>query len=118
MNESKPFLGTPTTFSKAYPSFRSLVIRVKNHGYLASPMQREQVYSKPSIPRVIPCPNPRCQQGGYDLTAIIITMEHERNTKFSAHYSCNGHEGTPKGRRKGNPCMNSVELEFEAEFNE
>jgi len=118
MQQSKPFLGTPTTFSKAFPKFRSLIIRAKHSGDLTNPTQREQIYSGNSIPRVIPCPNPRCQQGGYDLTATIITMEHDRKTQYRVRYSCNGHEGTPKGRRKGNPCMNSVELEFEATFNE
>ena len=118
MSQSKPFLGTPTSFCKAYPSFRSLVVRAKHSGEFASPMQRKRVYSETTVPRVIPCPNPRCQQGGYDLIATIIMLEHGRNTRHSVRYSCNGHEGSPKGRRKGNPCMNPVELEFEASFNE
>lgn len=118
MNESKPFLGIPTTFSKAYPGFRSLVVRAKHSGDLSSPAQREQQYSEHSVPRVIPCPNPRCQQGGYDLTSIIIAIEHGRIIKYSTRHTCNGHEGTPKGRRKGSSCMNFVELEITSEFNE
>ena len=118
MVESKAFLGTPTSFSTAHPCFRSLVVRAKHVGKFAYPMQREQVFSDSSIPRVLSCPNPRCQQGGYDLTATILTLEHGQTAKYQVNYSCNGHEGTPMGRRKGNPCMNSVALEFEALFNE
>jgi hypothetical protein len=118
MSTSEPFLGKPAPFKQAYPEFKTVRVRVKHEGDMTHAMQREQTYTEHSLPRVIPCPNPRCRQGGYDLTATIIAIAHERLSSYKVNWSCNGHEGTPKGRKVGAPCSNSIELEVEAIFNE
>ena len=116
MSNAKPFLGEYTTFTGAYPNFSELTLRVQHRGDLAYPHQKAEVYTVSNLPRVLPCANPRCQQGGYDLTATIITLEGGRIANYKVSWHCNGHEGSPKGRRKGSACMNSVELEFEAKY--
>ena len=116
MSDSKPFLGELTTFAKAYPNFGELVVRVHHDGDLAYVHQKSAVYTAATLPGVLRCPNPKCQQGGYDLSATVITLAHGRTPNYSVSWSCNGHEGSPKGRRKGDPCMNSVELEFQASY--
>lgn len=118
MPQSRPFLGVPASFTVAYPQFKSLVVRVRHSGDVARPHQKDEVYTESSIPKNVPCPNPRCQQGGYDLTGAIMHMAHSSEGQYKVRYSCNGHEGTPKGRRKGSPCMNFAEFKFEACFNE
>jgi len=105
----KPFLGTLSSFHEAYPEVESLHLEGRERGDLASGMgQRDVRYTESNIPGNIPCGNPRCQQGGYDLNALVMTLTANRYTSYEIDWSCKGHEGTPKGRRIGDPCMNSI----------
>ena len=107
--ESKPFLGTVSSFREAYPDVKSIRLEGQELGDLASGMDRRNVhYTESDIPGSIACGNPRCQQGGYDLNALVMTLTGSRDTSYEIDWSCDGHEGTPKGRRIGDPCMNSI----------
>ncbi len=107
--ESRPFLGTVSSSREAYPEVKSLRFEGREHGDLASGMdQRDVYYTECNLPGKIPCGNPRCQQGGYDLNATLMTLMGNRDTSYEIDWSCDGHEGTPKGRRIGDPCMNSI----------
>ena len=118
MSTSKPFLGLPTTFKKAYPNIKTIKLHATHRGEVTSEMQRLQYYSEASLPREIPCPNPRCRQGGYSLTGLVISLDHDRLPEYETRYSCNGHEGSPAGRREGSPCMNSVAIKVQATYSE
>jgi hypothetical protein len=68
--------------------------------------RRTSKYDKSNIPRHANCSNKRCQQGGIDLQMQV--MHYPADGKgYMSTYSCRGHEGTPNGRRVGDPCMNS-----------
>jgi hypothetical protein len=104
---SKPtthFLGTTSDRNKAFPDIDEIEFAVSQDPYGHYPReawQRTRHYTKADLPERIPCANPRCQQGGLPTQQIVwfqLDGEHE--------FSCNGHEGTPAGRRKGNPCDN------------
>lgn len=114
----KPFLGQPVTFKAAYPDFLSLRLIGTQHGEMNSPSQSQVAYSESTIPRVIPCSNPKCRQGGYDLQPFLITLAHSKDLAYEGHICCNGHEGTPKGRVKGDPCFNHLEFKIEATYKE
>jgi hypothetical protein len=80
-----------------------LTIRQDTSGYYEHRDWRrvERFSSAACVPRHLRCLNPLCQQGGLDLHAILMswqTGEHD--------FSCHGHEGSPTGRRKGDPCCN------------
>lgn len=102
---SRPFLGTTTDPNEAFPEIKELTVIVTQdlHGYYRkSDAQSISRYTKRSLPRYERCLNPRCRQGGLDLQKIVIFHgdgEHQ--------FSCNGHEGTPQGRHKGDPCDNA-----------
>ena len=53
-------------------------------------------FTKANMPSFLAYKNPRCQQGGLDLQRLV--MFHQSG---EYDYPCNGHEGTPKGRRQG-----------------
>ena len=109
--EPRPFLGTTTDRDAAFPDIESMTIVVEQdkYGYYSrDAWQRKSKYTKASIPRFARCLNPRCQQGGLDLQHIAtFSSDGEHN------YSCSGHEGSPKGRRVGSPCMNSFTVTVE-----
>jgi len=107
--ESKPFLGTVSSFHEAYPEVKTLRFVGKEQGDLASGHdQRKLNYTESTLPSTIPCGNPHCQQGGYDFNTTLMSLTATKATSYEIDWSCNGHEGTPKGRRIGDPCMNSI----------
>lgn len=105
MSAAKPFLGVTHDRDKALDgiaSFKLTVAQDRFGRYTHSAWQREAHYSKSNLPRYCVCANPRCQQGGLDLQQIVTYWPPGERT-----FPCNGHEGTPKGRRVGDPCDNS-----------
>jgi hypothetical protein len=108
MADSRPFLGETHDRNKAFPGIDELAIVVvqdKWGNYTRDGQPRESRYTKGDIPRHLPCVNPRCQQGGLDLQAYVMFSSGGEITVW-----CNGHEGTPKGRRKGDPCENRFDI--------
>lgn len=119
----EPFLqGKPITFDKAFPSVKSFVLTGREHGdsrEIASiPIEHRSAlhYTAPNLPAKIPCSNPRCQQGGYELQWILDAIIRNRDTHYENTFYCGGHEGSPKGRRKGDPCCNYIEMTIELEY--
>ena len=72
--------------------------------------ERKFHFTKATMPRHLHRANPRCQQGGLDLQRIVLFSTPGQHT-----FHCNGHEGSPKGRRKGDPCDNSFQLTLSVE---
>jgi hypothetical protein len=104
-NRARPFLGETTNRDKAFAgidAFELTVVQDRFGMYTREAWQRESRYTKSSGPRYLTCANPRCHQGGLDLQQIVNFWPSGERT-----FPCNGHEGTPKGRRRGDPCDNS-----------
>lgn len=113
MTQSKSFSGETTDRREAFPDIISLELHVTQDRfgrYTSRPSQRERRYTLKTFPPHLSCANPRCQQGGLDLQKIV-----ESWPSGSHKFRCNGHEGTPKGRRKGGPCGNSFEVTLSVE---
>lgn len=103
-----PFLGTTNNRNEAFPDIKSLKVVIKQDpygDYLQREGYREITYSINNIPRYATCCNLKCQQGGIDLQSLVLFSG-------SGEYNlgCNGHEGSPKGRRKGDPCDNVFQV--------
>lgn len=116
--ESKPFLGSVSSFKEAYPEIKSLLLNGTQSGEVSRENQRLIHYSQINLPQTIPCSNPRCKQGGFDLMATLITVTHSRMSSYETTMYCGGHEGTPKGRVKGDPCFNSLSFKLEATYHD
>jgi hypothetical protein len=107
---SKPFLGTTTDVNEAFPGIDEIDVTITQdpYGYyLRNDWQRTSRFSKSTMKRHLACVNPRCQQGGLDLQQIVLF---HADGKYE--FSCNGHEGTPAGRRIGNACDNRFSVEL------
>lgn len=104
----KPFLGETTDRDEAFPQFESFTLAVEQDPYSQYRHEewiKKSIYTKDNIPRYARCINPRCQQGGLDLQQIVSYSPDGEHTFY-----CRGHEGSPKGRRKGMPCENSFKV--------
>lgn len=117
MITSEPFLKRTSSFKKAFPKIKTISVKVKHVGAV-SPLLEEQFYTEHSLSGKISCPNPRCVQGGYDLQTILDHINDSNILSYKVDWDCPGHEGTPKGRKKGYPCENSVIIAFESTFAE
>jgi hypothetical protein len=105
---TRPFLGETHDREKAFAGFESIELTVRQdkfEHYSRYPAQREQRFAKNTLPRRLACLNPRCQQGGLDLQQIVEFYSPGEHKLY-----CNGHEGTPAGKRKGDPCDNQFEI--------
>lgn len=119
----EPFLKQEeTTFGELFPSVKSLTLKGKEHGDFSDvtsiPIEHKSAlhYSESNLPGKIRCSNPRCQQGGYELRWIIEGIVGGEKTSYKDTLHCNGHEGTPKGRRRGDSCCNYIELNIDIEY--
>ena len=114
----RPLFGEYTSFAKAYPQVREIRLEVEETGDMPRPQQceRHQVFGLHNLPSTIRCGNPRCRQGGFDITQRIYFLVEQHETLDSWEMHCPGQEGSPKGRRKGNPCCNHAKLRAELEY--
>lgn len=91
--------GEPTTDrKKAFPELKSLDITITQDpiGFGDTVVYR---YNEANFPHTVRCSNTKCKQGGLELKNIVDFYEigeHE--------FPCNGHEGTPAGRKIGPRC--------------
>ncbi len=103
-----PFLGTTTDRNAAFPDIEQIEFSVSQDPYgeyMREDWQRSERYTKSNLPSHIRCANPRCQQGGLQTQQIVMF-----HPDGEYDFSCNGHEGTPAGRRKGDPCDNRFKV--------
>lgn len=114
---TRPFIGENTTFAKAFPKIKSLILEGTHRGDYSREWQLSVHYSG-ELPRVVPCVNPRCVQGGYDFGAYIFSFSGKGAVTHESTMYCNGHEGSPKGRVKGESCMNSLTYKLTIESTE
>lgn len=98
MNKSYLF-GEPTTDrKKAFPDLKSLDITITQDpmGFGDRVVDR---YNETNFPPTVRCSNSRCKQGGLELSNIVSFYESGKHD-----FPCNGHEGTPAGRKIGPSC--------------
>lgn len=113
MSHEKPLFGRETSkFGEVFPDIVSLemmIVQDRFGQYTKDGQPAEHRFTHTTATSHLACVNSRCQQGGLDLQRILSFSNGEHS------HSCNGHEGTPKGRRKGAPCGNTFEVALHVE---
>ena len=105
--QSQPFLAKRTSFSEAYPTVESAVVRYVESDFGSDyPPDAWNLIS--SGPRMS-CKNDRCNRGGYNFEQMLYFMVSQGEEAKDFQISCNGDEGSPKGRRLGKECLMSIE---------
>ena len=117
MDRSNRFFGAPVPFEEAFPALEDAFIEYYEIGKGTNyekwaPRPRKPRYRKPVSLRTIggckPCSNTRCNGGGFEIDFNVNEMVRLEQTKREFHESCPGDEGSPKGRRIGPPCLNTL----------
>ena len=107
----------PVPFEKAYPEVENISVNVKEAGYM---LKRENTFTltKNNIYPNFSCSNISCKQGGISIERLIRDMIRNKETEINTQLGCKGHEGSPKGRRRGRDCMNHFEIQISIEYKE
>jgi hypothetical protein len=94
---NEPFLKREhTTFCNLFPSIKNLTLIGQEHGAfpdrLSISFERRSMlnYTKSSLPAKIPCSNPRCQQGGYELQWTIDALVRSLEISKEKTFHCGG----------------------------
>lgn len=107
-----------TTFSAAFPEVESVRIKVTESSYYRWRYgDGSYHYDGNSAGQFLPCHNPRCQRGGFELgDTLRYLVVDQRLEHWSTEAHCIGDEGTPHGRRKGDPCDNFFKVEVTVKY--
>jgi len=114
MGKTTPWLARSTgNFGEAFPNVEAIDFTIDDNpwGWYNVRGHRPLHFTSASATSFIPCPNDRCRRGGFDFGTFL--RNHTCGAKITdvdQSYPCNGDEGTPAGRRKGDPCMNSFKV--------
>ena len=57
---------------------------------------------------VIPCTNPRCRGGGFEVEFLVESMLSERLEERTGYLVCVGWEGEQGSRKEGTPCTKAI----------
>jgi hypothetical protein len=114
MGTTKPWLAHNTgNFGEAFPNVEGIDFTIDDNpwGWYNVRGHRPLRFTSASATSFIPCPNDRCRRGGFDFGTFLRNHTYgSKITDIDKSYPCGGDEGTPAGRRKGDPCMNSFKV--------
>jgi hypothetical protein len=103
------FVGSQS-FEDAFPEVENVTLTVTedktNKGSHAT-----RSFSKETLPGDrVPCPDDKCQNGGYDVSSKLCEMIRSREERKKLLVMCRGSEGSPR-TRTSQGCRNCAEIE-------
>lgn len=103
--------------AERYSQIRSLAAVARHFGDLGRSGSDTSRFTRSTLPRVLPCLNPRCCEGGYDIVPVLHDLIARGASTGSVVMPCSGHDGLPLGRGSSKtPCMNSIELDIDIDY--
>ncbi len=114
--ETSPLIGKLVSFAKAYPQIEDIEVQVCQTEDTVPEWRMTQTFNKSNIPQTVGCLNSRCQQGGFQIRQKVYFMVESHETEGECEGGCDGHEGSPKGRRKGDPCTNYFRVKIQITY--
>lgn len=117
MKTPQPFFATtPTTFQGRFPNIATYEIRIEqdSSGYHSRDGKPTiGLYTeKGNLPPQVACVNPRCRRGGLSLEWYLHSVKKDEPFHYEGDFFCNGDEGSPAGRKKGDACYNRFQVEM------
>ena len=102
-------------FDQAFPQIASLSGTVEEDGDGVSNWRRVRHLSK-DAGEYFDCSNSLCYNGGFSVGNILRGMVASGTTHKEDTLFCQGHEGSPKGRRRYRDCMNSFRVNVDIKY--
>ena len=101
-----------------YSRIKSLTALVRHFGDLGRAGSDTSRFTRSTLPRVVPCANPLCCDGGYDIGPLLDELLARDAREAHATLACGGTDGSPLARDSGKspPCINSVEIAITLDY--
>jgi hypothetical protein len=122
MDRSKRVFGRLSTFDEVFPTIEIATISSYEIGEgvhtFGIDESRRRAFGEgvPFREGLIPCSNPRCRRGGYEIDASLYDMVREKSTEKVFARNCPGDEGSPKGRKRGDRCRNVLHYRLRIKY--
>jgi hypothetical protein len=113
MDRSNRFFAKLTTFANACPNIESASVEYVESSF---GIEEGKHFHNAANGGLIRCGNPRCFRGGYEMEIVISGMERNKETESKGTLICQGDEGTPKGRKLGDPCGNRIDYTVKIKY--
>ncbi len=109
------------TFEQTFPRIKSMRIEIEEEGEGTTTRHgdgtKKHSFSVPSPPGpYIDCSNPLCYNGGLHVGRLLKFMVERGDTELESVESCQGFEGSPKGRKKHGECLNMFKVKIQLEY--
>lgn len=114
--ESEFLFAQKTTFDEAFPQIAEVSVEVTQTGRGVSQVLSKLTYTKQSLGEFINCSNPLCYNGGFSIGSILREMVRNKQSDLSTTRSCQGYEGSAKGRSRWGPCMNCFSVRVHIDY--
>lgn len=117
--------GPPTKFETAFPELGGISIAYRETGKGVSGLlgqrgsPRAPLGSKARLRTtggLIRCSNPMCNRGGYEVDWDVHDMLRRKLVTKEFTRRCPGDEGSPKGRRPGPKCLNTLHFKLTLKY--
>jgi len=105
------------TFAESFPMIEDIKVIVKRGGhYGVSEWNKEEHYGT-NVGEYVDCSNPTCYNGGFSVGNFVRMMIASEQTHFEKEYiSCQGYEGSPKGKRRYRSCTNHFAVVIDIKY--
>ena len=106
MDRSNRVFGHLSTFEKVFPTVESVKVEFTEYDFT---FDVRSGHWDIRYGGVMPCGNPACRRGGYEVDGIAQSMVREGVMEKEVALDCHGDEGSPKGRKPGRRCERKIE---------
>jgi len=104
------------SFEEAFPEIEDVSVEVEESGQGVHKGFNKLTYKKKYIGEYINCSNPLCYNGGFSIGGILREMIRNNKVDLETTESCQGYEGSPKGRRRYKPCWNFFKVKVHIKY--
>ena len=106
MNRSNRVFGSLKSLDEAFPELEDVVVEFVEKDFVFE--KRSGTWYIHGQGGLMPCGNPSCRHGGYELDKDIHLMLRAGVLQKTIQLSCSGDEGSPQGRKIGRKCERSI----------
>jgi len=107
IDRSRRVFGSLRSFDEVFPELDDVVLEFVEKDFLFE--KRSGTWHLHGQGGLMPCGNPSCRRGGYELDRNLRQMLRAGVLQKTIEVSCRGDEGSPQGRKIGRGCERSIE---------
>jgi hypothetical protein len=114
MDRSRRVFGKLTSFEEAFPTLEEVTVEFTEYDFLLE--KRTGIWKFSWDGGLMPCGNPSCRRGGYELDDPVRSMVRTQAVEKEIKLHCRGDEGSPKGRKIGRRCQHHIEAKITLKY--